>query len=127
MTLGGFSADSSSSLIFDVGTSADRIFLSSAKLNVNLGGGIISINPLSGFGPGIYDLISFNPGQATGLNRLSLASSNVGGYSLSLQSTPVSEQLVVLAPEPSSLALIGIIPFCLSRRISNKHRRQVLR
>jgi autotransporter-associated beta strand protein len=107
LTIGGSTAGSSSFLDFEVGTSADRILIAAGKVLVNSGGGIINITPLAGFGPGTYDLMDFASNQASGLGYLSLATTSVDGYPLSLQSTPTAEQLVVAVPEPSTLALLA--------------------
>ncbi|HEY1381865.1 MAG TPA: GH25 family lysozyme [Gemmataceae bacterium] len=118
LTLGG-SAGNASLMSFEVGSAgADRVLLSAGKLAVNPGGAIIGITPLSGFGPGTYDLMDFNAGQATGLNQLSLSSTSLAGYTLSLQSTPTAVQLVVAVPEPATLGLtaLGIAGALLNRR-----------
>jgi hypothetical protein len=76
---------------------------------VNPGGSLLNIVPLSGFGPGTYDLLDFPAGQASGLGYLSLATTTLPGYTLGLQQTPTSEQLVVSSvPEPSTVALLGV-------------------
>jgi autotransporter-associated beta strand protein len=109
LTIGGSTAGSLSLLDFEVGTSADRILIAAGKMVVNPGGGTINITPLAGFGPGTYDLMDFPSNQASGLSYLSLATTSVDGYTLSLQSTPTAEQLVVqTVPEPSTLALLGV-------------------
>lgn len=79
------------------GLSADHILLTAAKLLGNPGGATINITPLDDFHAGVYDLITFNAGQATGLDRLSLGTAALPGYKLSLQSTPMAERLVVSA------------------------------
>jgi hypothetical protein len=100
----------SAALEFQVGGTADRLLLDSAKLLVNPGGCLISITPEDGFGPGTYDLIDFQSGQASGLNYLGLATNTFPGYALRLQSMPTAEQLVVTAvPEPSTLSLSAVL------------------
>jgi hypothetical protein len=86
---------------------ADRVLLGAGKLAVNPGGAIIGITPLPGFGVGTYDLMTFNVGQATGLDLLSLSSTSLAGYTLSLQLTPTAVQLVVV-PEPAGLGLMAL-------------------
>ena len=114
LTLGGMSAGTPAIMDFEVGETADNILLSMARLMVNAGGATINITPLDDFHAGVYDLINFNAGQATGLDRLSLSTTTLPGYTLSLQSTPTAEQLVVSAvPEPSTLGLIGAGVGCL--------------
>jgi autotransporter-associated beta strand protein len=118
LTLGG-SAGSPSLMTFEVGSAgADRVLLGAGKLAVNPGGAIIGITALSGFGAGTYDLMDFNAGQATGLNQLSLSSTSLGGYTLSLRSTSTALQLVVAVPEPGGLALtvLGIVGLLKCRR-----------
>jgi hypothetical protein len=56
----------------------------------------INITGLPGVQPGVYDLLDFLAGQASGLDRLTLATTTLAdGYTLALQSTPTAEQLVV--------------------------------
>jgi len=43
---------------------------------VNPGGGVISITPLSGIHAGVYDLLDFPTGQATGLGNFSLGTTS---------------------------------------------------
>ena len=109
LALGG-TAGNPSLMIFEVGSSgADRVRLDAGKLVVNPGGAIISITALPGFGVGTYDLISFDAGQATGLDHLSLSSTSLEGFTLSLQSTPTAVQLVVVpVPEPAGLGLLAL-------------------
>ncbi len=123
LTIGG-SAGNASLLNFDVGATSDRIVLNAGKMLINAGGGIINVNALSGFGPGVYDLILFGNGQATGLGNFSLSSNVVGGYAVSLQSTTTSEQLKVsVVPEPGmvGVVLLGILGL-RRRRISGLRR-----
>jgi autotransporter-associated beta strand protein len=109
LTLGGGGAGSPSALDFEVGATADRILIMAGKLVVNPGGGTVNITPLAGFGPGTFDLMDFPNGQASGLGNLTLGTPTLPGYTLSLQSTPTAEQLVVQSvPEPASLALLGV-------------------
>jgi len=108
LTLGGGGGGSLSALNFEVGATADRILIAAGKVVVQPGGAIINITPLAGFGPGTYDLLDFASNQASGLGYLGLATASVDGYTLSLQSTPTAEQLVVQSvPEPGTLALLG--------------------
>jgi autotransporter-associated beta strand protein len=106
LTIGGTATASPSILNFEVGSAADLLVLSSGKLVVNPGGGLINITPLDGFGPGTYDLIDFSASQASGLNNLLLNTPTIDGYSVYLQPTATAEELVV-TPEPSTLALLG--------------------
>jgi autotransporter-associated beta strand protein len=116
LTVGG-TAGNASLMSFEVGSTADRVLLDAGKLVVNPGGGIISIAALPGFGPGTYDLMTFDAGQATGLNRLSLSSTSLAGYTMSLQSTSTALQLVVV-PEPGALGLaaLGVVGLLKRRR-----------
>ncbi|MGA2068395.1 MAG: autotransporter-associated beta strand repeat-containing protein [Thermoguttaceae bacterium] len=107
LTLGGLTVGSPSAFTFEVGAVADRIQVTAGKVAVNPGGSLINITALSGFGPGTYDLLDFPTNQASGLGYLSLATTSLNGYALSLRSTRTSEQLVVAVPEPSALALLG--------------------
>jgi len=108
LTVGG-TAGSPSRLNYEVGASADRILVTSAKVAVQPGGAIIDITPLAGFGPGTFDLMDFASNQASGLGNLSLATTSLNGYTLSLRSTTTAEQLVVQGvPEPSTFALLGV-------------------
>jgi len=107
LTLGGPTAGNLSVLTFEVGAIADRIRVAAGKVAVNPGGSLINIIALSGFGPGTYDLMDFPNGQAGGLGYLSLATTSLDGHTLSLQSTPTAEQLVVSVPEPSTFVLFG--------------------
>ena len=124
LTIGGSTAGNTSLLDFEVGATADRIQAAAGKIMVQPGGGIIDITPLAGFGPGTYDLLDFLGGQTSGLGNLSLATTSVGGYTLSLQTTPTAEQLVVQGvPEPSTLALLGVAAlgtsaYVLRRRVA---------
>jgi autotransporter-associated beta strand protein len=125
LTLGG-AAGNASLMTLEVGAAgADRVLLDSGKLVVNPGGAIITITPLSGFGLGTYDLINFDSGQATGLIGLTLSSTTVSGFSLSLQSTPTAVQLVVApVPEPTGIGLVALGVFGLNRL--NRRRRSWL-
>lgn len=117
LALGG-PAGSPSLMTFEVGAAgADRVLLDAGRLAVNPGGAVISIAALTGFGIGTYDLMNFDAGQATGLNQLSLSSTTLAGYTLSLQSTQTAVQLVVV-PEPSvlGLAAIGVVGLLGRRR-----------
>jgi hypothetical protein len=108
LTFGGGSVGSPAVLDFRLGNTADRFLLDAGKFVVNPGGATILITPEPGLAAGTYDLIDFRSGQASGLGGLSLATSALPGYALSLQSTPTSEQLVVTAvPEPSATALLA--------------------
>ncbi len=116
LTLGG-SSNNPSLMFFEVGAGgADRVLLDAGKLVVNPGGAIIGITSLPGFGVGTYDLINFDSGQATGLDRLSLSSVSLDGFMLSLQSTPTAVQLVVApVPEPGGIGLVALAIFGLNR------------
>ncbi|MGA2066976.1 MAG: autotransporter-associated beta strand repeat-containing protein [Thermoguttaceae bacterium] len=108
LTLGGLTVGNPSAFTFEVGAIADRIQVAAGKVLVNPGGSLINVIALSGFGPGTYDLMDFPNGQASGLGYLSLVTTTLPGFTLSLQQTPTSEQLVVQSvPEPSTLALLG--------------------
>jgi autotransporter-associated beta strand protein len=116
LTIGGATANLPSILAFDVGATADAVVLSGGKLLVNPGGGIVSITPRPGFGPGTYDLVKFPSGQASGLDRLVLSTAGLpSGFEYQLKSTLNAEQLVVV-PEPSALALMGVGPICFIGR-----------
>jgi autotransporter-associated beta strand protein len=109
LTLGGAVAGNPSILDFELGPSADRILIDHGKMLVNPGGGLINITALSGIQPGVYDLIDFPAGQASGLQYLNLGTTSLpGGYQLGLQYTSTAEQLVVTTPEPSTFALLGV-------------------
>jgi autotransporter-associated beta strand protein len=112
LTLGGLTVGNPSAFTFEVGAIADRIRVTAGKVAVNPGGSLINITALSGFGPGTYDLLDFPTNQASGLGYLSLATTSLEGYALSLQSTPTSEQLVVAVPEPGTLALLAAAAAC---------------
>jgi fibronectin-binding autotransporter adhesin len=118
LTLGG-TVGNSSLLDMEVGATSDEILLTNGKLLVNPGGAQINIVPLTGFNAGVYDLFVFQPGQASGLANLTLTTTNIGGYTLSLQSTSTAEQLVVV-PEPDliSLLVIGAAALTACRRRS---------
>jgi autotransporter-associated beta strand protein len=116
VTLGGATANPSS-LLFEVGSSADRIQIDAGKIAIQPGGAVVGITALPGFGYGTYDLITFQSGQATGLEFASLSSNTLNGYSMSLQSTPTSLQLVVV-PEPAMVgAVLGLVLLANRRRI----------
>ena len=93
---------------------------------VQPGGGTIVVMPLSGFGPGTYDLIDFPAGNANWLGNLTLSTTTLSGFTLSLQQTSTAEQLVVTAvPEPSTLALlaagaVGLLAYGWRRRRAEK-------
>jgi len=121
LTIGGSAPGSMSLLNFEVGATADRIVIAAGKLLVNPGGGIINITPLAGFGPGIYDLMDFPSGQASGLDNLSLTSTSIPGYVLSLQSAGNAERLVVSSvPEPSTLMMLCVAAGALSSRVRRR-------
>ncbi|MGA2066342.1 MAG: autotransporter-associated beta strand repeat-containing protein [Thermoguttaceae bacterium] len=107
LTLGGLTVGNPSVFTLEVGAIADRILVTAGKVVVNPGGSLINVTALPGFGPGTYDLMDFPTGQASGLGYLSLATTSLPGYTLSLQSTPNAEQLVVAVPEPGTLALLA--------------------
>lgn len=109
LTMGG-AAGNASLMTFEVGSAGgDRVLLDAGKLVVNPGGAIITITPVSGFGTGTYDLVNFDAGQASGLEHLSLFSTSLDGFSLSLQSTSTALQLVVTpVPEPAGIGLVAL-------------------
>jgi autotransporter-associated beta strand protein len=122
LTLGGAAGNPSLMTLEAGAAGADRLLLDAGKLVVNPGGAIITVTPLPGFGAGTYDLINFDSGQATGLDQLSLSSTSLQGFSLSLQSTPTAVQLVVTpVPEPMGIGLIALGVFGLNRL---NHRRR---
>ncbi len=107
VTIGGSAAGDPAILDFRLGSEPDHILLDAGMLVVNPGGGLISITPEPGLTAGTYDLIDFPSGQASGLGGLTLATTSLPGYSLSLHATPMAEQLVVTAvPEPSTVVLL---------------------
>ncbi len=127
LTVGGGTVGNPAMLDFRLGSTADHLLLDAGKFVVNPGGGLIAITPEPGLAAGTYDLIDFQSGQASGLGGLSLASNTLPGYTLSLRSTPTSEQLVVTAvPEPSAVVLLASLLGCLlfkaRRRKSAIHR-----
>jgi autotransporter-associated beta strand protein len=95
LALGGSVAGSPSVLNFEVGAAADCIQAVAGKVVVNPGGASINVTALPGLALGNYDLIDFVSGQASGLGSLSLATTLLGPYALSICATPTSEQLVV--------------------------------
>jgi hypothetical protein len=116
----GGSTGAPAKLNFDVGDSSDLIQIVTGQLTANPGGGVITITPLGGFGPGVFDLLEFPAGQGTGLKSLSLANTEIAGYSASLRTTSNAEQLVVV-PEPTFLAAVfGIGVGYMSQR--RRHR-----
>jgi autotransporter-associated beta strand protein len=106
LTIGG-TAGNPSNLDFEVGSSSDAIVITNGKLTINPGGAMIYVFPMASFGPGVYDLIDFQPGQATGLANLSLATTSYDGYTMSLEPTSTAEELIVI-PEPTTLCLMTI-------------------
>lgn len=106
LTIGGASVDQPAELDFEVGATADKIQIDTARLLVNPGGAVINITALPGITEGTYDLITFPAGQASGLDRLTLGTTTLpGGYQLSLQSTATAERLVVV-PEPRGVVFV---------------------
>jgi hypothetical protein len=109
LTIGGNTIGEPALLDFRLGSTADHLLLDAGKLVVDPGGGQIAITPQPGLAAGVYDLIDFNSGQASGLGGLTLATASLPGFSLRLQSTATSEQLVVTAvPEPPAMALVAV-------------------
>jgi len=117
LKLGGASAGQKSRLRFEVASAADLLFITSANLLVQSGGADIEIVPLPGFGEGTYDLIQYNLGSASGLQFLSLATT-IPGYTMFLQATSTSEQLVVV-PEPAA----GIVGAACAAAFLSRRRR----
>ena len=108
LTLGG-SAGNPSLMNFEVGAAgADRVLLDAGKLVVNPGGAIISIMPLPGFGVGTYDLINFDAGQATGLDRLSLSSYSLAGYTCRFSQHQPRCSWWCSGPEPGGIGLVAL-------------------
>lgn len=109
LALGG-AAGNASFMMFEIGSAGgDRIQLDAGKLQVNPGGAIIAITPLAGFDVGTYNLITFGSGQATGLENLSLSSTSLNGFTLSLVTTSTAVQLsVVPIPEPAGMGLLAL-------------------
>lgn len=117
LTLGG-PAGSPSAMTFEVGSTADRIQIDTGKILVNPGGSSIAITGLPGLTTGTYDLITFPSGQASGLSFITLSSASVSGFSISLQTTPTTLQLVVV-PEPMTMcgvALVAVTWIAIRRR-----------
>lgn len=105
-------------MTFEVGSTADRIQIDTGKILVNPGGSSIAITGLPGLTTGTYDLITFPSGQASGLSFITLSSASVSGFSISLQTTPTTLQLVVV-PEPMTMcgvALVAVTWIAIRRR-----------
>lgn len=107
LTLGTTVAGQPSSLSFDIGTnSTDLINVlpssisGSGKLNVQLGGGVINLNQLSGtpLQTGTYNLINFASG-----------STFTGGFTLGTYSSPAGELFTLSTPTASSTSLQLIV------------------
>ncbi|MFO0849681.1 MAG: GH25 family lysozyme [Gemmataceae bacterium] len=122
LTLGN-AAGNPALLTFEVGRAgADRVQLDAGKLLVQPGGAVISLTALDGFGVGRYDLITFVAGQATGLEYLSLSSTMLDGFTISLETTPTAVQIVV-APEPAGVGLLAAGGLVGLRAVRRRHRR----
>jgi hypothetical protein len=119
LVLGGPTAGNASVLRFEVGNTADLIFIASAQLLIQAGGASVEIVPIANCAPGTYDLIQFPAGSATGLENLTLATPSVGGFTFSLQSTPTAEQLVV-TPEPGMVSVVGLVAATMVGRRSRR-------
>ena len=92
----GLSVGASSSLDFEASASgADVLAITNGSSFSVTAPATINITALGGLSTGIFNLITFGSGDATGLSNLSLGSSTVGGRNVSLQSTATSEELVV--------------------------------
>lgn len=116
LTIGGNLAGRPTLLEFEVGAAADRLAALSGKVKINIGGGVIEITPITGFDVGIYPLMTFEFGQASGLENLTLATTSLpGGYTLSLLPTPTAEYLVVV-PEAAVGVLLPLAALALRRR-----------
>ncbi len=103
LTIGG-SAGNSSALNFDIGASTTDRLAVLQKMQVNVGGAIINLNPLAGtvLVPGTYPLITFAGDTLTGGYTLGSVTGN-GGYSYALSHTATAENLIVLAvPTPAT-------------------------
>jgi len=122
LTIGG-TAGTASILDFEVGATADRILISAGKVKLNAGGGVINITPLSGIHGGVFDLLDFPAGQATGLANFSLSSTSIPGYSLALVPTSTSEQLDITAvPEPCAGLSMALPLLLMLQRRKGRHR-----
>lgn len=121
LTLGG-PAGSPSAMTFEVGSTADRIQIDTGKILVNPGGSSIAITGLPGLTTGTYDLITFPSGQASGLSFVTLSSASVSGFSISLQTTPTTLQLVVV-PEPMTMCGVALVAgtWIAIRRRDDRH------
>jgi fibronectin-binding autotransporter adhesin len=105
-------------LNFELGADSDHVVITNGKLVVN-SGAFFSISTMPGVVPGVYDLIDFPAGQATGLSRVYLSTlhSPDSKYNYSLQTTATAIQLKVTpAPEPHCLGVVSLMAMALLGR-----------
>jgi autotransporter-associated beta strand protein len=114
--IGGIGLSSGSILDFQLGSSSDRINISTGSLTLD---GTLNVTSSGGFGTGTYTLFSgFTSLSNNGLNFGTMPSGYL--YSLSYTSNSVllnvNSALVAAVPEPGSMALLGLAAMPMLRR-----------
>lgn len=117
----GVTSSNSQALLFELGSSSDKITLTNAGSSLNIGSGLLEFDDfvftnIAGFGPGTYTL--FDTGNTIVGTLGSTLTGSVGGYSATIQFANSNQDLVLnVVPEPSTalLVLAGAL-LCIARR-----------
>jgi len=118
----GVTASNTQALIFELGSSSDRITLTNASSLLGIGSGVLEFDDfvfttIAGFAPGTYTL--FDTENSISGTLGSNLTGMVGGYSATLQFANGSQDLVLnVVPEPATafLAMIGCMLWIWRRR-----------
>jgi len=119
----GVTSANSQALLFELGTSSDKITLTNASSSLAIGSGVLEFDDftftnITGFGPGTYTL--FDTGNTIAGTLGTALTGTIGGYSATLQFANSNQDLILnVVPEPSTALLLlagGMLWWIVQRR-----------